>query len=274
VDKRRGFTLVELLVVIAIIALLMGILLPALQRAREQAKKIVCANGLKQIFIGVNIFANDNGGRLPLKGSANWPWDISYSTTDFLIKVNADKDMKAAFYCPSTPAKNWKKAIYWQFQQPAPAPPVSCNAKSEDVVEPKTNRDQGFRVTGYAFVIDSQAGYPYPPRSTPGTPSKKWLRTTGEKQPSAAEFIVDAVLSTTPNVSTASFDSVDGGIYARCQIYDISNHLKGRRPEGGNVLFLDGHTQWRNFSEMQVRWCNCNGCTIPTAAGSQPYFWW
>jgi prepilin-type N-terminal cleavage/methylation domain-containing protein len=264
-SKHRGFTLVELLVVIAIIALLMGILIPALQKARSVAKRIVCANNLKQIFIGVNIFANDNGGQLPLKDSSNWPWDISYSTTDYIIKVNADKDMKSAFYCPAFPAKNSKVAVYWQFSQFPP-----CNAKSGDVPEPANNRNLQFRVTGYSFIIDSQTGYPNPPL---GTPKRKWLRTMNEKQPSTTEFIADATISTLGIANTASFNQITaGGIYMSCKIYDSSNHLKGSKPEGGNIMFIDGHTQWRNFSEMQVRWCPA--CTTTASPGSQPFFWW
>jgi len=267
--KNRGFTLVELLVVIAIIALLMGVLLPALARAREQAKKITCANGLKQMFLGLNIFANDNGGQLPLKDSANWPWDISYSTTDYMIKVNADKDMKAAFYCPTNSAKNWKKALYWRFSEPLP-----CNAKSEDTPEPTANRNLQFRVTSYAFIIDSRTGYTNPPLALPGTPKKKWLRTMNEKQPSTTELIVDAIISTATNANTASFNQITvGGVYGRCAIYDISNHLRSGRPEGGNVMFLDGHTEWRPFAQMQVRWCfGCTATTIPPT--NQPFFWW
>lgn len=61
----RGFTLIELLVVIAIIGLLISILLPALGRARGQAKSTVCLTNLRTIGQGISIYANDNAGVLP-----------------------------------------------------------------------------------------------------------------------------------------------------------------------------------------------------------------
>jgi len=58
--KRRGFTLIELLVVIAIIAVLMAILMPALNRVREQGKRAVCLNNLKQLAMVWIMYADDN----------------------------------------------------------------------------------------------------------------------------------------------------------------------------------------------------------------------
>ena len=72
--KRKGFTLVELLVVIAIIALLMGILMPALARVRQLAFRLTCGTNLAGIGKAMLIYANDYEDELPRAGGRNATW--------------------------------------------------------------------------------------------------------------------------------------------------------------------------------------------------------
>src|SRR4030043_1563916 len=62
--KLKGFTLIELLVVIAIIAILMGILMPALNRVREQGKRAICLGNLKQLATAWTIYADENNNKI------------------------------------------------------------------------------------------------------------------------------------------------------------------------------------------------------------------
>jgi len=86
--RRSSFTLIELLVVIAIIALLASILLPALNRARDAAKKITCVNNFRQIYTGISLYVGDNDGWMP---PSSWKVSYSYYLADYLKCDNAKK---------------------------------------------------------------------------------------------------------------------------------------------------------------------------------------
>jgi prepilin-type N-terminal cleavage/methylation domain-containing protein len=124
VSKRRGFTLVELLVVVGIIALLVAILLPALNKARESAVRTQCMSNHRQILQAVMLYVNENGGKAPPANTTQYnvpghsgaffPWyskafagryigNRSYSSTQWqdAAPVVAGGATTSALYCPS-----------------------------------------------------------------------------------------------------------------------------------------------------------------------------
>ncbi len=97
--KKNAFTLIELLVVIAIIALLIGILLPAIGKARETAKALVCASSLRGIGQGIYVYASDNREFYPGVNSSGAAYRNPLGGPD-LFGMHGDRD-------PTTPTTHW-----------------------------------------------------------------------------------------------------------------------------------------------------------------------
>jgi len=99
--RKRAFTLVELLVVIGIIAVLIGLLLPALNRAREQSKRAACSSNLRSLGQAMIIYANTFKDRLPNSNPPGTVYD--YDAINFVLTSFARDYVRSAgvFHCPS-----------------------------------------------------------------------------------------------------------------------------------------------------------------------------
>jgi prepilin-type processing-associated H-X9-DG protein len=222
--------------VIGIIALLISILLPSLNKAREQAYKAKCLSNIRQIGMAMTMYADRHKGRLPMykAPAGTWLWDIPHAMRDDLVGSGSPRDI---LYCPSNPDRNHDRL--WNFN--------------------------GYTVAGYFFLHKRHPNAPdAAPASTPAwspspvqltslmgeQPKKEYLENVFHRAAAERELVIDATLR--QGTGADSYVKVIGGFG---ELPDRTNHLRGdlARPQGGHVLFLDGHAAFRAFDDMKLR---------------------
>jgi prepilin-type N-terminal cleavage/methylation domain-containing protein len=240
---RRGFTLIELLVVIAIIAILAAMLLPALSRAKEKAKRTSCLNNLHQIGIGLNMYTTDSSGYFPVCGwpSGQNPWQTysacrvtpgtgnivrGFMSLGLLFRAKAVPDPKV-FYCPS-----------------------STTIGSENFTFEYYSRSAGWPSTPVGTTDDQvRTGYNYYPQSKAVSPVGSDLLPVVTWSASKINLEFESDSPSGYNMILMKQDQVD---FNKAIVTDLVHNLSAAAHRynstvaGLNALFPDGHAIYQN----------------------------
>jgi prepilin-type N-terminal cleavage/methylation domain-containing protein/prepilin-type processing-associated H-X9-DG protein len=229
-NKRKGFTLIELLVVIAIIAVLMAILMPALNRVREQGKRAVCLSNVKQLGLSWILYADDNDNKI-VNGCTGKGGESP-------IPVNEDGWVHWAGYTDQTTEADQLTAV----KEGALFPYVN----SERIYKCPTGLRGEMRT--YA-IVDSMNGWP---SSGPNVKNRMDIKRPGERVVFVDEGWVTFASWSVPYDTEAWWGSTvtqPGILAAGNRNYDPPPIRHGN---GTNFSYADGHSEYWKWKDPRT----------------------
>ena len=250
--KRKGFTLIELLVVISIIAILMAVMMPALGRARAQAKKVLCLSGLKGTMTSVATYASAHNGQMmciPNNGQPDavqgyYPYFGLLNAFGMLIEYGA-LDQKN-LHCPADNNKPGGSTYNWFQKQISGGTPFSYSMdyfnpephgyELDDRDAPIIDWSYYYNLKMYTGVEENGRIKALPPGST--NKPKTW-RIEQAKYPSC---LIPLSCHNAPLVSGSGY------YYPDTMVHSTNENANGHQSG-----FLDGHARWVPLSDMVPR---------------------